>query len=278
MRTKRLFKKHKALILVSLLSLSFFTLFVKLSIWQYQRGLEKAYILKNISNISQIDSNKLRNNKNINMLDEYSLVKLNGYFKFEDTILLGNQNYNHTPGYHVITPFIINGQKNNKYIHAVLVDRGFISNKKINQTALRNLTSGSSSINDIYPNPVNQPQDVIKLLKNENYKQIQITGITKNSNTNQFILGENIINDKNLSFTLIQKLDLTDQKLLSLFKYEISNKYLRLLNPSDYGFVLDWQWTNIPPEKHKAYSFQWLTLAITVVLLYSYFCFKSIKK
>lgn len=249
--------RNKTIIILGLLSLSFVLLFIKLSLWQFSRSDEKKQI---IEKISQSNNNlvAIENPVHISLaaLSEYSVIKLQGYFDYSHSILLSNQYSNHQVGYHILTPFIINTTNKNNLARSnqvVLVDRGWLSIAEIS----KNL------------NPIPS-----------NHSIIEISGLLRKSNENQYIMGDNVskVSSKNMeSYYQIQKINLTDDKLLELFPYPLGYHYIQLLSPAATGFDLKWQLVNITPEKHKAYAIQWLLLAISVVLLYSYLCYKTYK-
>lgn len=246
-------KITKSLVFFSLLSLFFFILFVKLSIWQYNRSFEKTdmlqkldYAVKRLSNKNQKIPTQILNLNELNELKEYSLVTLEGHFNFNDTILLTNKTHEHQQGYHVITPFITNN-------YAVLIDRGFIGKQQSLQ---------------INKNPALQSEKII------------LSGIIRKSNTSQYILGNNILDINESGHRLIQRIDLsknTNNSLNKLFKYQLSNNYIDLLAPAKLGFITNKQWSVISPEKHLGYSLTWLALAISIVFLYGYFCYTIVK-
>lgn len=231
-------------IFTTLFSLVFFILFVKLSCWQFSRASEKLDILQKTNSLNNTLILTEQNIKTINKLPEYTHVKLEGVWDNARTILLSNQFYNHAVGYNIITPFITDN-------YGILVNRGWIAKNN-----LKNLK---------------------KILSDSQNNTITLTAISRLSNTSQYIMGDNI--SINTDHTELQKLDITNPDLIKLFPYTLSNIYLQLLTTSEQKpvFVTDWQWTNISPDKHKAYALQWLTLAITTVLLYSYFCYKTLK-
>lgn len=248
-------KINKSFYILSFLSLSFIILFVKLSLWQFNRATEKKETLHRIQEAIYLSNNAIQVNDskaiNTNKLEAYSLVTLKGYFDNKSSLILSNQYHEHQLGYHLITPFIMaNADPQNK---AILIDRGFLTSEQV-QLFNKNM------------------QHYNKL------NTIIVKGIVKSSNSGQFILGDNVLKNRILNnLPEIQKIDLNDAKLKSLFNYPIYEKYLNLLSPTSEGYILDWQWTNITPEKHKGYAITWLLLAITVILLYSYVCYISIK-
>lgn len=233
------------LIYIGIIATLFIILFVKLSLWQFGRSKEKSLMLSRINQINQNSQPMLITSHNqINQQEEYNYVTVNGYWDQVQTIYLSNKFHNHKPGYHVITPFIIQTPNNTPLKQAVLVNRGWISDIK---PLLNTQATAPSSI-------------------------IKIAGVIKNSNKNQYIMGENLAKYNN--HHIIQRLDLVSLK--PLYNYVIAEKYLNLIAPKNQGYILNWQWTNISPNKHLAYAIQWLLLAITTILLYSYLCYNTL--
>lgn len=239
-------KVPKYLIVLGVVTLSFIVLFVKLALWQFDRSNEKQLILDKIAGVSSATQSHtppiIKNAAELSSTLEYTKIKLDGHFNNLKTIYLSNQFYDHTSGYHVITPFILADSND-----AVLVNRGWVK----------------------------APSDFAAKFPDNSAQNITLVGVVKDS-SNQYIMGSNF--SKQASFLQIQRLDLAEIKQLKLFDYNLADKYLKLISPSEQGFVLDWQWTNMPPEKHYAYAIQWLLLAITVILLYSCLCYKTLCK
>jgi len=88
---------NKKFIFLTLLTLFFLVLFVKLGLWQVSRSYEKEALSKN-----------------------YTQVQLKGTFDFENTLEIPDQIHNHKIGSTIITPFILNNKE------TILVNRGFI--------------------------------------------------------------------------------------------------------------------------------------------------------
>lgn len=233
------------LIYIGIIAALFIILFLKLSLWQLARSKEKSSMLSKINQINQNSQPMLIiSHDQINLQQEYNYVEVNGYWDQAQTIYLSNKFHNHKPGYHVITPFIITNPAHTPLKQAVLVNRGWISAIK----------------------PVLNTQNTVQS------SIIKIAGVIKNSNKNQYIMGENLARYNN--YHIIQKLDLVSLK--PLYNYVIAEKYLNLIAPKNQGYILNWQWTNISPHKHLAYAIQWLLLAITTILLYSYLCYNTL--
>lgn len=252
------------LIYIGIIAALFILLFLKLSFWQLSRSEEKFAIMSKINQINKNTKPELiTSTDQINKSSEYSYVSINGYWDYAQTIYLSNKFYNHKPGYHVITPFIIaNFDDNSNKLEsfkiaktAVLVNRGWIADIQVLPKFLSKL----------------KEHNKLKEYKDNN-KLIKIDGVVKNSNSKQYILGENLASYSN--YHVIQKIDL--HSLKSLYNYGIAEKYLNLIAPKNQGFIINWEWTNISPSKHLAYAVQWLLLAITTILLYSYLCYNTV--
>jgi len=229
-------KLPKHLLFLGLLAIGFILLFLKLALWQISRSEEKQQILNKIASLdSSAQTISADNIPQIDTNSEYTKISLQGHFDDPRTLFLAHQYFDHQYGYHVITPFVL--QKN----AAILIDRGWIK----------------------------EPKNFV--VKN-NTLEIAVTGVLKNS-TRQYIMGDNV--SKTANYTQIQVLDTLELQKLNMMPYQIASKHLKLLSPAAQGYILDWHWTNMTPQKHYAYAIQWLLLAITVILLYSCLCYKT---
>ena len=229
---------NKKFICFSLLSLCFFILFVKLSMWQFKRAQEKQQTLTYLSLNEQPEFKITLDD--ITKSPEYKKIKLQGKWDTNKTILITNKYHNHQIGYHVITPFTLADQN-----ITILINRGWTAH-----------------------------QEKIPSLS---HQHTTVTGILKKTNNNQYIMGQNVIGFSNTKI-IMQKLDLEAPELKQLINgHPLAPSYVLLVAPEQHELVTDWQLINVPPHKHLAYAIQWVLLAITVVLLYSYLCYKTYK-
>ncbi len=239
-------KIPKHLITLGLTTLGFVLLFLKLAFWQFDRSDEKRQILDKIANLSDAELISIDNIPQLESTAEYNKIKLQGSFDYSHTIFLANQFHDHKYGFHVITPFILQKEPGQP-VQAILVNRGWTKD----------------------------PIDSVNQYKKHNVTEKKIISGVLKIPDKQYIMGENL--SKLNNYIQIQNLDLDKLQQAELFPYPIAHKYLKLLSPTDQGYILDWHWTNMTPEKHYAYAIQWLLLAITVILLYSCLCYKSYK-
>lgn len=207
-----------------------FTALVKLGLWQSNRAVEKEVRLNNIAELSKTSAMSLIDIQKLPLNKVNDLpIKLLGEFEEGVVFLLDNQVEKGKLGYRVYQ--ILNvGQ------HAILVNLGWVL--------------GSISRNELPP--VNA-----------------ITGASE-------FTGNVRIIDKGI---LLMEQQFTDVKWpLRVQQIEI-DKFAAITNKSllpfvvyvnkdePLGYVKNWQPIVMPPEKHRAYAFQWFSLAIAWVAL-----------
>lgn len=113
-----------------------FLVLIRLGLWQldrleWRRSFNQHY-LEQIS-LPELDLNLNLNENNL-LNSEYRKIRASGKYDFSQQVFLQNQIHQNTPGYHVLTPFVLNGT--NK---AIIIDRGWISledQKKMDQIDL----------------------------------------------------------------------------------------------------------------------------------------------
>lgn len=149
---------NKKFVFLTLLTLFFLILFVKLGLWQVSRSYEKEALTKNPTK-----------------------TKLVGFFDFENTLEIPDQIYNHKIGSTIITPFILHNKE------VILVNRGFIEKYNIEQNKNNSPIEISGRIN--IPKQKFILGNNLLSSKNNNYK-IQYIDIELISN----LLKKNIVN------------------------------------------------------------------------------------
>lgn len=212
---------------------------VKLSVWQYQRGAEKEQRLSRIEQLTQQQAFTL---SNLNALAEQQSatgeaattastindlpVTLTGNFDNTFKFLLDNQSNQGQLGYKVIQVFF--EQTTRQY---VLVNLGWIK--------------GSVNRNFI-PDVADIKGD---LTLTGNVRLIE-PGI---------VLAEQHLTTSNEPIR-IQQIDI--EKISQLINLELLPFVVFLDTTEEVGYKKNWQPVVMPPEKHRGYAFQWLTLAI----------------
>jgi len=207
-----------------------FTALVKLGLWQSERALEKETRLINIERLSQTSAMSLHEIDNF-PLDEINdfPIKLTGTFEKETLFFLDNQTNSGRLGYRVYQ--VLNVQDK-----SVLVNLGWVIGS-ISRNELPNIKAitGSHEING----HIRLIEKGILLMEQE------FSEVTWPLRVQQIEL------DK---FST-----LTNMPLLPFVVYLNENE--------DLGYKKNWRPIVMPPEKHRAYAFQWFSLAISWLLL-----------
>ena len=218
----------------------FIVLFFVLSHWQFQRYHYKKQLLDTYQQRTTAQPQLFPLISLIQKDLRFLKVKFEGFYLNEQTMLVQNQFYQDQIGYEVLTPFKVLGQ--NKM---VIVDRGWIPR-------------GSSQQLPVVPNA-----DTVS----------EVVGQIKYYDEYQFILGKNILNklQKPLVMQKVDMNELQDDLQESLYPF-----VLRLDATQPNGFVRQWEITNVIPERHLGYAFQWIAMAVALIIAYIFSCIQKI--
>lgn len=202
---------------------------VRLGVWQLERLKWRQSF--NEHYLTQIKAPVLNLNENTLNLPltgmEYRSVEVNGVYDFEHEVYLQNQVYENLPGYHVLTPLIIqNSQK------AVIVNRGWIP-----------LNSADMEIKSMQPEGAIEVSGVIRVGLNEtDFKN----GLGK-AEADGTIRYWKYINLEQLSKQL---------------PYEIEPIYIEVKNDQESGYPTPaFKEIEITQGPHLGYAIQWFFFA-----------------
>lgn len=239
-RLTKLFQTRTAL---SLLTAAIVALFIKLSIWQWHRYQFKKNLEQTF--ISQVQATPKELKQVLSFLDKarsetsYSKIIATGHYA-QKQFLLDNRTKNNQVGFDVITPFILTNGK------TILVDRGFVP-----------ADSHRHVHTDITPPTL--PITLIGLLSKP---------------SKSFIIGPLIESTPQTNWPkLIMRID---PNILSQALHEPLLPYIVLLDHTQpYGFVRNWSPPNLWAARSLGYCFQWLAMALTVLIIYFILYFKT---
>lgn len=219
----------------SLLCLFLFCLCISLGFWQWHRYQFKKTLLATY----QKHLTELPKPFNPRLpVEPFQSVAVSGHYLNSSTILIQNRFYHDELGFEVFTALQLTHDKT-----LLFVDRGWV--KKIN-TQL----------------PAIQPID----------SEQHIAGHIKLLDEYQFILGKNIYEPEKIPL-IAQRIDI---KEISQILHQVFYPFVLRLNANEAGgYVRDWTIVAVTPERHLAYTIQWLALAF--VLLIAYVCFSCEK-
>lgn len=218
-------------------------LLLNLGVWQFKRAQEKKVIIAaeqaSLAQSPQIVDGKLAATAEL----EFRRLQITGQFDKHHMIFIDNKVNQGRVGYDVVTPLRIQGTQ--RY---VMVNRGWVP-----------LGTSRAEL----PN-IETPAD-----------EVTIVGIAKLNPQDVVAMGKG--NRSNDGWpAVVRWIDLSG--LHKELQVEIE-PYLLLLDPaSAYGFVREWKFVSMPPEKHLSYAVQWFALATALFLIYVVVNTKRIKR
>ena len=224
----------------TLVTLILFPVLLRLGVWQLDRAEEKRQLYSQQQ--EQINKGTLIINKplTVDKLIQYQPVQVTGKFLTDKIIFLDNKPYNSVHGYHVITPFHIEGTE--QYI---LINRGWVA--------------------------MRVRREQLPAIETSNMKQT-ITGMAKVPSSS-FKLGD-VINEKVQWPWRIQWLEIdTIEKQLNLKLQPfivLQDKHVKS------KLIQDWEMV-VSPEKNISYAVQWFALATALLIIFIVVNTKKVK-
>lgn len=214
----------------------------QLAIWQKHRAEEKAALL-----VAWEEAPTLVN-PDAQMLvkaPDFTKVSLTGIFDPQRHILLDNQTRNNHPGVHIFVPFALEGQD-----VTYLVNRGW-------QPWFR------------YSNQWPEYDTPIEV--------VSITGRVSQPPRVGFRLGEASPLTQNQWPNLMTYLDLGP--IRSVLGSQIADRVI-LLDPDDTHHLSKdpWPTVNMGPDRHLAYAFQWIAIALAIGVLWIALTYRFYRK
>lgn len=225
---------------MTLATISFLAFFIWLGWWQLQRAEEKKIMLATAA--QQAKQPPLIWRPGMVYPKQYQTMVLEGK-PLTQILLLDNQHYQHQFGFHVLTPLLMTSGS------LVLIDRGWIA---------------GDSTRRQFP--------VVSLMSSEG-QSIQLSGQAYYPSDKLWVLGQ-VIEPISKKLAIIEKIDTT---LISQFLHKSVYPFIiREEKDNSDGFVRKWPVVSMPPERHKAYAFQWFAMAFVILLVFVGLNFKTI--
>ncbi|UUO23907.1 SURF1 family protein [Colwellia sp. M166] len=209
-----------------------FSLLIKLGFWQSERALEKEQRQLRISELSQQQALSLTQVLALNGLQDGINdlpIKLDGVFIEDKVFLLDNQPDHGRLGYRVYQVITSQG-------YAVLVNLGWVQGS-IDRNVLPTITAITG--------------------------QHVITGHVREVEVGIQLQAQNLVNP---TWPLrVQQIEL--DKFSPLIGKKLLPFVVYLDKKETIGYKKNWQAIVMPPEKHRAYAFQWFSLALAWISL-----------
>ena len=211
-----------------------FPVLIYLGFWQLDRADEKRQIERNVNSASEKTKLVLNESSNIDLIAEiYRPAVMKGRFDNDRQYLWDNKTYKGRPGYHVLTPFLL--EDNNS---AVMVNRGWVP-----------LLASRDQLPEITVST----------------KDITISGVIKNPSNTIQLAGR--LDQMGADYPHVFQAFEPD-----VFASELGLKLLpvmiELATDENYGYVREWKPYFGKIEKHNGYALQWFLMALITFFLY----------
>jgi surfeit locus 1 family protein len=211
-------------------------LFLKLGFWQLHRAEEKASLLQSY----QTQQTQLPQlwKAGLSYPKQYERLKVSGVYE-QRFFLLDNQYHHHEWGYHVLSPLQVDSKT------VVLVDRGWVKGEPLREH---------------FPEVVTPTG------------QQHLEGSVYYSNKNRWVPQGGTQKIADQAWILTQ---FDTAMLEKILHRRVAPFMIRLAQYEPNGWIRNWQVVAMPPERHRAYAFQWFSLAGLVFIV---FVVTSLKK
>ena len=211
-----------------------FPILISLGFWQLERAEEKRQIESDVALAVAQPALQINEASETDLKTEvYRKVTVTGRFDSDRQFLWDNKTYQGKPGFHVLTPFLVNGLQ-----VAVIVNRGWV--------------------------PMSGRRDQLPAVDVER-TEVTITGVIKNpSNTIQLAERQDLSGTK---FPHIIQAFEPD-----VFAAELGLTFLpvmiELAEDEKYGYIREWKpyFGNI--DRHNGYALQWFLMALITLFLF----------
>ncbi|MDX1455381.1 MAG: SURF1 family protein [Gammaproteobacteria bacterium] len=220
----------QTLLILAVLVPAVFAGLVSLSWWQLQRGNDKAALHRAFDSTAGMQELAAPSHADLAEAGLYSDVSLAGHYMTDRQFLLDNMNGSGGAGYHVLTPFRIEGSD-----AVVLVDRGWVRKDFGAALPAIDVGAGARKVSGKLA-PLPRPGLVLPAEEASGWPRV-------------------------VQFSSLE--------VLAGQLGEPLGEFILLLAASDGdGFERDWQPPGLLPERHYAYAFQWGALALTWVTIF----------
>lgn len=197
-------------------------LFIKLGLWQLDRAEEKTALLH--ANYTQQSQLPHAWKVGFRPPQQYERLKVSGVYE-QRFFLLDNQYHHHEWGYHVLTPLVLDATT------VVLVDRGWVRGEPLREhfPQIGTPTAAQHLEGSVYYPKRNRwvPQSGVQKIAGQGWILAQFDTVT----------------------------------LEKILHRRVAPFMIRLAQQEANGWSREWQVVSMPPKRHRAYAFQWFSLA-----------------
>jgi surfeit locus 1 family protein len=219
----------------SLVVMALIPILISLGVWQLERADEKRGIEARVQQAQfkkPLELSSFTTKGNELLAEVYRPAKALGQYDSKHQFLYDNRTHNGRPGYHVLTPFVLEGQKQ----VAVLVNRGWI--------------------------PYNGHRDNIQSITVES-AELALQGVIKSPSRSITLNDEVMTNEYPQTIQFISLKDMGEKLGYAFFPIVIE-----LDKSAKDGFVREWQPFYGSIAKHNGYAMQWFAMAFVLLILF----------
>jgi surfeit locus 1 family protein len=216
---------------------------LRLGFWQIARAQEKREIIA-AQNAKLALPPKVIDQPLVDVGNlQYHRLQVKGTFVAKYQVYIDNKIHQNQVGYDVVTPMRIGNSQ-----QYVLVDRGWI--------------------------PMGASRSELPMITTPK-QDVSIVGIAKYNTKDVVSFGD--ANRSNTGWPAVVRW-VNIKAIASETKLDLL-PFMLLLDPqSQYGYVREWKFINMPPEKHISYAVQWFAMAFVLVVIYLVVNLKRISK
>lgn len=203
--------------------------FSSLAVWQVHRAQEKQALQDRIESRQNLPPLELRQYDASLIEDAYTPVIAKGYFDATHEILIDNEMHDGKPGYHVMTPLILEDNS------AILVNRGWVA--------------------------IGQSRDILPVIETP-VEAIEVSGrLAPPKSKPALVLADDKNQGKVWLFLDMQKYEnMTGLKLMPVI--------IQMDARAQNGFVRQWPDYDAKVGMHIGYAIHWFVFAVAAIVIY----------
>lgn len=235
--------QFKPRLIPTILFLVLLPVLIRLGYWQLERANEKRVIIAEqnakLAMSPKIIDQRLVDTGNL----QFHRLQITGTFLNKYQVFIDNKIHQNKAGYEVVTPMRIGHSQ-----QYVLVDRGWV--------------------------PMGTSRSTLPSIETP-MQEVTILGIAKYHTKDVVSFGD--ANRSNKGWPAVVRW--VDIKALAKETKLDLLPFMLLLDPhAQFGYVREWKFINMPPEKHVSYAVQWFAMAAALVVIYLVVNLKRISK
>ena len=216
--------------------MAFFVVFpvlILLGLWQLDRAEEKRQIERNVNSATDKPALVINEVKGDLRVEVYRKASISGKFDSERQFLWDNKTHQGKPGFHVLTPFMLDGQQ-----AAIIVNRGWVPMLgRRDQLPDVGVEQGTVTISGI----IKDPSNAIQLADKQDLSGTKYPHIVQAFEPDAF--------GTELGLTFLPVM-------------------IELAKDEEFGYIREWKPYFGKIDRHNGYALQWFLMALITLFLF----------